>query len=134
MKQSFDNYGGLLRRDMQTGNYYSLRIHDNNTKNFTRDKLFWDFRYQSGSYKARKSGITPCSVMMKYKNDKFRLYGEPENNKLFDQCKAILKGWKARNKAEVKAFMPEYKQWLKENHLKGNHFSYWLINIKHLNN
>ncbi len=65
--------------------------------------LFWDFRYANGSYKARKAGISSPSVMMKYKNDRFRLYGKPENNKLFEHCKDILKGWKARNKAEIKA-------------------------------
>ena len=40
---------------------------------------------------------------MKYKGDRFRLYGSPEDNKLFDHCKSILQGWKYRNRAELRA-------------------------------
>lgn len=68
----------------------------------TRNKLFFEHRYRLGSYKAIKAGISSPSVMMKFGNDKFRLYGEPDNNKLFDKAKGILAGWKARSKAEMR--------------------------------
>ncbi len=99
----------------------------------TKAKLFWGFRYQLGSYKARKAGISHPSVMMKYKGDKFRLYGNAENNKLFQHCKDILKGWKARSKSEMRSLMPEYRAWLKANRLQARlyPFSYWLINVNH---
>lgn len=64
------------------GSYTSPKQTDD--KSVKRLKLFWGFRYQTNSYKARKAGISRPSVMMKYKNDKFRLYGSPENNKLFE--------------------------------------------------
>ena len=67
-----------------------------------RDELYYNFRYANGTYKARKAGISRPSVMMRFGKDRFRLYGEPESNKLFDKCKDILKGWKARSKAEMR--------------------------------
>ena len=74
-------------------------------KTTNRDRLFWDFRYQKRTYKARKAGISnnSPSVLMKYGGDMFRLYGAPEENKLFGAAKGILAGWKARSKAEIKA-------------------------------
>lgn len=41
-----------------------------------RDNLYWNFRYQNGSYKARKSGLQPILMMAKRGGDKIRVYGD----------------------------------------------------------
>lgn len=106
----------LTREDYSAYSYLNYQKKpkqaDDKPATVKRLHLFWGFRYSSNSYKARKAGISRPSVMMKYKNDKFRLYGSPEDNKLFDHCKGILKGWKARSKAEMKA--------LKKHRVKNN--------------
>ncbi len=109
-----------------------LKQADDKPATIKRLHLFWDYRYATGSYKARKAGISRPSVMMRFGKDRFRLYGGAESNKLFDRCKDILKGWKARSKAEMRLLMPAYRRWLKENRLtaKNNPFSYWMTNVR----
>ncbi len=98
--QEYDN---RLRQELEWRYIPSIKPIEETDLKATRDKLFWDFRYARGSYKAQKAGISRPSVMMRFCNDKFRLYGDAENNKLFGKAKGILAGWKARNKAEMRA-------------------------------
>ena len=107
-------YDALLRKELTQEDYrdysYGQRKADESIeKHPTRNALFWTRRYALRSYKAVKAGISRPSVMMKYEGDKFRLYGTPDNNKLFgamtksSPVKTILAGWKARSKAEMRA-------------------------------
>lgn len=121
-------YDNLLWKELDSSDWYDYTgavkqtEYDFKANHNTRDKLFFDFRYQQGSYKAIKAGITKPSVMMRFGKDKFRLYGDAETNKLFDKAKGILAGWKARNKADLRA----YKLWLKTHKNEYIGFNDWL--------
>lgn len=120
-------------RDISLGAYGDIKRAEREAppivKTTNRDRLFWDFRYQKRTYKARKAGISneSPSVLMKYGGDMFRLYGDAESNKLFGAAKGILAGWKARHKAETKILKEHWKLWLKENHktARATPFDYW---------
>lgn len=104
-----EEYDNQLRKEIDSSDWYNFTgavkqtEYNYKANHNTRDKLFFDYRYQQGSYKAIKAGIIKPSVMMRFGNDKFRLYGQPENNKLFDDAKKILASWKAKSKAEIRA-------------------------------
>ncbi|MCK9369885.1 hypothetical protein M0R04_08275 [Candidatus Dojkabacteria bacterium] len=100
-QQTFDYDIGELSREAER-DYYAIKQKVIDSSTVKRNELYFSRRYRLNSYKAIKLGISTPSVMMKYKGDKVRLFGSPENNKLFAHCKTILAGWKARSKAEMK--------------------------------
>ncbi len=65
-------YDNRLRQELPSSEYWDyereVRKRENNDHDslavLKRNELFWSRRYQVGSYKARKAGISRPSVMM----------------------------------------------------------------------
>jgi hypothetical protein len=80
--------------------------------------LYFSYRYRKGSYKARKAGISPIRVMVKYPSRKFRIYGQPDEPMTREQ-QAF---WKSKIdalkqiKRELRAvYRAKLREWRKHN-------------------
>ena len=103
-------------------------------RNAVRDKLYHNFRYATGSYKARKAMIRPFLMTARRGASMLRLHDDGSHQPTKNQEAAAttkFAGWRAKERELKQLQMPAYKKWLKNNRLtaKNNPFSYWLINI-----
>jgi hypothetical protein len=67
---------------------------------------YFQFRYESGSYKSRKIAVNPKLITVKYNSEKLALYGKPENGVKPIQIQALkgkLSYWKQIDKERSRA-------------------------------